>query len=156
MAYDVFISYSTRDLPVATRLQEWIAAAGAKPFLAEYSLAPGRPLGADILAAIKNCNLFLLLWSQNAAGSEWVPQEIGVARGASKQIMPLVLQPGLALPGFLKELKYLELYKDPNAAVKWLHGHLVKEVSDHQIGTALAMGVAGAIVFALFAGDRPK
>lgn len=155
MAYDVFISYSTQDLGIATRLRDWITAAGAKPFLAEYSLVPGRPLGADILQAIQQCNLFLLLWSQNAARSEWVPQEIGAAKGANREIMPVVLQPNVRLPGFLKDLKYLDLSKNPDTAIGWLHGHMAERVSSHQVGTALGLGIAGAILFALFLPETP-
>ena len=117
MAYSVFISYSTRDLTVATNLQEWINYAGATAFLAEYSVIPGTSLAENIIRAIKGCDLFVLLWSHNARGSEWVPQEIGIAKGAGKPIMPVVLHDGLELPGFIKDLKYLALYKDPQAAV---------------------------------------
>ena len=44
--------------------------------------------------------------------SEWVSQEIGLARATQQTILPLALQP-LYLPGFIKELKYLPAYGDP-------------------------------------------
>src|SRR5260370_39536672 len=68
MGYSVFISYSTRDLPTANSLREWITYAGAQAFLAEYSVEPGRPLADDIIQAIRGRDLFLLLWSHNARG----------------------------------------------------------------------------------------
>src|SRR3989337_1599362 len=113
MPFSVFISYSTSDLANATVLSGWVTAAGAKPFLAEYSLAPGRALAADIVTAIQNCDLFLLLWTGSARNSEWVPQEIGIAKGAAKPIMPVVLQRGLDLPGLLKVLKFPARRKYP-------------------------------------------
>lgn len=154
MAYSVFVSYSTRDLATATALRDWIVYAGAEAFLAEYSTTPGQPLSERILQAIKGCDLFLLLWSSSARGSDWVPQEIGVAKGASKPIMPVVLHHGLDLTGFVKDLKYLPLYKDPNAAAQWLSSHVAALKKDKEVKGLLALGVAGAILFALSSGKK--
>ncbi len=149
MAFSVFISYSSHDLLNATHLRDWAKAAGAEPFLAEYSLAPGRPLAADIIQAIKGCDLFLLLWSANAKNSEWVPQEIGVAKGAGKPIMPVVLQQGIELPGFIKDLKYLAVYRDPTSSVQWLYQHLATKVKEKDTNAKIAVGVLGALLLLL-------
>ena len=154
MAYSVFISYSTLDLATANALRDWIHSAGAEAFLAEYSVSPGRPLADVIVSAIKQCDLFLLLWSHNAQASEWVPQEIGIAKGAQKPIMPVVLHAGLQLPGFIKDLKYLPLYKDAQAAVQWLHAHVTERIKKKEVESLVALGVVGAIVIALFSGKK--
>ncbi len=153
MSFAVFISYSTRDLASAEALTTWVAKAGAIPFIAEYSVAAGTPLATSIMAAIKSSDLFLLLWSNNAKGSDWVPQEIGVARGAGKPIMPVVLQADLALPGFISDLKYLAVYADPANAVEWLYQHLVARVKEKDVRDAMsAMGVIGAVLLLLSGG----
>ncbi|MGH7582209.1 MAG: toll/interleukin-1 receptor domain-containing protein [Gemmatimonadales bacterium] len=149
MAFSVFISYSTKDLVHAAALQSWVASAGAQTYLAEYSLAPGRPIAAEILTAIKASDLFLLLWSANARDSEWVPQEIGVARGAEKAIIPIVLHQGLELPGFIKDLKYVEVYRDPMASVQWLRNHVGALVRKKNSDALIGMGVIGAILLLL-------
>lgn len=153
MSFSVFISYSTRDLANATALRSWVDSAGAQSFLAEYSLAPGQPVGAEIMAAIKACDLFLLLWSQNARDSEWVPQEIGIARGAGKPILPVVLQQGIQPPGFISDLKYLAVYKDPTAAVQWLYEHVASRVKQKETDAMVLVGVIGA-VFLLLAASK--
>ncbi|MGE3344151.1 MAG: toll/interleukin-1 receptor domain-containing protein [Vicinamibacterales bacterium] len=145
MTFSVFISYSTRDLAEATALSTWIASAGAHPYLAEYSLEPGRPMAANILGAIKGCDLFLLLWSQSAKDSEWVPQEIGIAHGAGKAIMPIVLQPGIDLPAFIKDLKYLAVYKDPTTAVQWLQQDVSARVKQKNMMVLAVIG--GLLLF---------
>lgn len=145
MAFSVFISYSTHDLANATALQSWVATVGAQPFLAQYSVAPGNPLSADIIAAIKNCDLFLLLWSAHARGSEWVPQEIGIAKGAGRPILPVVLHPGLELPGFVRDLKYLEVYTDPTSAIQWLCQDVSARVRQKDTDR-LVFGVIGAVL----------
>jgi hypothetical protein len=128
--YSVFVSYSTRDLETANALHAWIAHAGASVYIAEYSTVPGTPLASEVLHAIQRCDLFLLLWSSNAKQSEWVPQEIGAATGACKPIMPVVLHAGIELPGFIRDLKYLALYNDPQAAAHWLHAHVLQQVTE--------------------------
>jgi hypothetical protein len=153
VAFSVFISYSTRDLANASALGSWVGSAGAQPFLAEYSAQPGQPLAANILAAIKNCDLFLLLWSQNAKQSDWVPQEIGVARGAGKAIMPVVLQPDIELPGFIQDLKYLAAYEDPTTSVQWLYQHVAAQVKQKDANTLVLVGVIGAIFLLLAASE---
>lgn len=154
MSYSVFISYSTRDLANATALHGWVVAAGASPFLAEYSVAPGQVLAADIISAIKGCYLFLLLWSADAKGSEWVPQEIGIARGAVKPIIPILLHQGLELPGFIKDLKYLALYKDQATSVQWLYDTLVARVKQKEQNAKVVLGVAAAAVLLLAFSDK--
>lgn len=150
MAFNVFVSYSTRDLAVVVDLQELLGRAGAKTFVAEYSVPPGTSLPASILQAIKESDLFLLLWSTHAKTSEWVPQEIGVAKGAGKEIMPLVLHDGLTLPGFLQELKYLPLFKEPTAATRWLEAFVRQRViSQKNIESAALFAISAAILFAL-------
>jgi hypothetical protein len=150
MAFSVFISYSTSDLANAKALSSWIVSAGAQPFLAAYSLEPGTPLASEIITAIRGCNLFLLLWSQNARTSEWVPQEIGIARGANKPIMPVVLEQGVELPGFIKDLKYLAVYKDPTTSIEWLYKHVSTKVQQKDNSDAMVFfGVVGAILLVM-------
>lgn len=154
MSYPVFISYSTLDLAVAKSLREWLNSAGASVFLAEYSVQPSQPLSANIANAIRGCDLFILLWSSNAKTSEWVPQEIGIAKGAQKPIMPVILHAGIELPGFIRDLKYLELYKNPQAATQWLRNFVMTQQKKKEADTLMLFGIAGAIVIALLAGSK--
>lgn len=115
--FKVFVSYSTHDLKNVTELQQSLVGTGVEVFVAEHSVAPSEPLSAKISSAIGACDLFVLLWSNNAKASDWVPQEIGKAHSLNKTILPLVLDEGLALPGFISGLKYIEVFRDPQAAM---------------------------------------
>src|SRR4051812_24772494 len=110
MGFSIFISYSTQDLRLAAGMKKVLDAAGSSVYLAEYSAPPGVALTAHIAGAIKACDLFILLWSTHSKSSEWVPQEIGLAQAYRKQILPVVLEPGLGLPGFIRDIKYLRHY----------------------------------------------
>lgn len=111
MTYKVFISYSTKDFPLADYVRNLLQHSSVEVFVAEYSVVPGQSLPVEIIAAIKNCNLFILLWSENSKESEWVPQEIGIATSEKKPILPVVPHQKISLPGFISSLKYLPLYK---------------------------------------------
>lgn len=115
--FKVFVSYSTHDLKNVTELQQSLVGTGIEVFVAEHSVSPSELLTEKISAAIADCDLFVLLWSAKAKASDWVPQEIGKAHSLQKIILPLVLDEGLDLPGFISGLKYLPIYRDPQASV---------------------------------------
>jgi hypothetical protein len=154
MPFNVFISYSTRDLSVVTAIQQNLERAGAVVYVAEYSTQPGQSLPEAIRRAIEGCHLFLLVWSTNAQSSEWVPQEIGVATGLRKPIMPVVLHAGLRLPAFLSDLKYLELYKNPEGAITWLQTFVAARVQQQKQGALALIGIVGAILLGLSSGNK--
>ena len=89
---------------------------------------PGAPIAATTKTAILACDLFVLLWSKNAMASEWISQEIGIAHGNHKPILPFVLELGLSLPGFIKELRYVSAYQNPQQAMYSLTGNGAQEL----------------------------
>ena len=102
MVYNVFLSYSTKDFPSVDTLRNFLQLPEVNCFVSEYSVTPGVPLAPTIQIAIRACDLFIVLWSKNAAASEWVPQEIGLARGSNKPILPFVLEEGSTTARFYK------------------------------------------------------
>ena len=126
MSFKVFISYSTKDLSRAKQIKKSLEEVGSAVYVAEINLNPGQDLAVTIVSEIKQCDLFILLWSSHAKYSNWVPQEIGIAKGLAKPIIPIMLHKNLELPGFLGGTKYLPLYKSPEKNLKWL----VKNVFD--------------------------
>ena len=150
MAYKVFVSYSTKDIPNADALRHLLQFPEVECFVSEYNVAAGAPIAATTRAAILGCDLFVLLWSKNALGSEWVSQEIGIAHGSQKPILPFVLEQGLTLPGFIKELRYVAAFQNPQQAMyslreTVLRNSLVKQ--NQQAVGALAFG--GLLILAL-------
>lgn len=115
--FKVFVSYSTHDLKNVTELQQSLVGTGIEVFVAEHSVAPSEQLSEKISTAIAACDLFVLLWSANAKASDWVPQEIGKAHSLHKTILPLILDEGLNLPGFINGLKYIPVHQNPQVAM---------------------------------------
>jgi len=115
--YKIFVSYSTHDIEQVELLRQQLKGTPIDVFIAEHSVLPSEDLGQTISSAIEECDLFVVLWSQNAHNSGWVSQEIGRAGALNKTILPLVLTEGLSLPGFINNLKYIPVYHDPERAV---------------------------------------
>ena len=145
MTYRVFVSYSSRDLATAAQVKQWLTVAGVQVFLAEYSLAAGADLGEAILREIRTCDMFVLLWSTGAKESDWVPQEVGVARGQGKLIVPVLLEHGMKLPAFLAGLKYLPAFKDLGQALEWLRQNVADKARQKSHANAW-LGVGGALL----------
>ena len=130
--FKVFVSYSTHDLKNVTEVQQSLAGTGVEVFIAEHSVSASEQLSEKISSAIGSCDLFILLWSVNAKASDWVSQEIGKAHSLQKTILPLVLDEGLALPGFISGLKYLSVYRDSQAAIAEAQDIVIKKFKAKQ------------------------
>ena len=125
MALKVFISYASRDIEIVNHLKSMLDGAPVETYVAEYDLPPGAAISPALLAKIKDCDLFIVLWSANSRASEWVSQEIGAARSQNKTIIPLMLQHGLQPPGFISDLKFLDVPRNPEAAFTWLRENVL-------------------------------
>jgi hypothetical protein len=130
--FKVFVSYSTHDLKNVAELQQSLAGTGVDVFVAEHSVAASEALSEKISSAIASCDLFVVLWSAKAKASDWVSQEIGKAHSLGKTILPLLLDEGLTLPGFISGLKYIPVFSDPQAAMAQAQGIVLKLYQDKQ------------------------
>ena len=153
MAYKVFVSYSTNDFPIVEHIRRLLSNPEIEVFIAESSVAPSTPLSQTILDAIRTSDLFVLLWSRNSKASEWVPQEIGVARGQDKVILPIVLEQGLQLPAFIGDLKYLDASRNSAEAYLWLQQNIFQRFQSaqkqQQTSALILLGIAAAFVWLL-------
>jgi len=154
MAYRVFISYSTKDLWIADHVKAALTLPGVEVFIAEYNVPPSAPLNLQIELAIRACDLFVLLWSRNSKSSDYVPQEIGIARGCGRAILPVVLEDGLTVPGFISELKYLPAFRNPVQSVAWLQQFVWQNATSQQQGTAALVVMSLLGLLCLMSDDR--
>ena len=158
MAYDVFMSYSTKNLHIVDWAVKTLHRQGhIHVFAAEYSVQPSQVLNQQIELAIRNCDLFILLWSQDARVSDYVPQEIGIAKGCNKVTLPVVMEEGVPVPGFISDLKYLPAHKNWDGSFQWLT-QFVRANADDLAKKKVLGGIAAAIIggIALFGGDDDK
>jgi hypothetical protein len=151
VAYIVFVSYSTKDMPDANAMRNFLSLPDVQCFVSEYAVTPGAPLTPTIETAIRACDLFVLLWSRNAASSAWVPQEIGVAHGCKKPIIPFVLEKGFAPDGFIKDVRYVAAYENPQQAMFTLRETVLRNslLKKSQQNTLAAIAIGGLLLLLL-------
>jgi hypothetical protein len=157
MAYKVFVSYSTFNINIA----QWAIQALSRPgvtevFVAEYSLEPGAVLDERILAQIRACDLFILLWSRAARQSDWVPAEVGAARMANRTIVPVVLEPNVPLPAFIAQVKHLRAYENWQASFthlkEFVDAQAIQAAEREKAVVVLGLILAGIVFLAAIKG----
>jgi len=75
----VFISHSSKDKPFVRKLAGDLLSAGIRVWVDEQQLLIGDPLPDRIAQGLAESDFFLLVVSENSAGSEWVKRELSVA-----------------------------------------------------------------------------
>jgi hypothetical protein len=106
-AAKVFISHSHVDRAEATNLHRVLEKYQAVTYVDQDRIQAADILPERIRYGIEWCNAFLLLWSVNAARSDWVNREWNMAHGLRKKIIPYCLD-STALPPLLEDLVYLD------------------------------------------------
>ena len=88
MKYDVFISYSRRDLPIVQVVCELLRENGITYWYDSKEVLPGDVFFSSIVTAIKNSRITLFISSSNSNSSKYVSKEVAVAFNEGKYIIP--------------------------------------------------------------------
>jgi len=88
MAYDVFISHSSKDKLAADAVCHALEQNGVRCWIAPRDVRPGKTFAAEIIGAIKACAVFLLVFSKSSNASEDVANETHNACKRGKNIIP--------------------------------------------------------------------
>jgi hypothetical protein len=91
--YSVFISYSSKDAALATRLHTDLQAAGVHCWYAPHDLPIGARIRVGIDEAIRLHDKLLLLLSKHAVASDWVEKEVETAMEQERRQQRIVLFP---------------------------------------------------------------
>lgn len=160
MALTVFISHSIADTALVYELDNLLRLSGIQTYVAEWHVQPGGYLPDKVAEAIDQCDCVLALMTVDGARSEFVQQEIGYAKKAGKQIIPVVEQ-GVTTGGFLWGIEYVPFRRyDPSDAITRVTEYLTtlsvrKEEEDRNKAI-----LAGLIIFfglmALAASQRAR
>jgi len=88
--FDVFISHDTRDLQLASRLYDVLDKVGMQPYIYELYPQYRRSIPEAIRDVMKSCSACLVLLTSSGIQSFWVHQELGLAYGRERIIIPVV------------------------------------------------------------------
>lgn len=119
-----FISYSSKDRPVARRIANDLQNHGIKVWLDEFEILPGDSITEKIAEGIRESEYLVILISKNSVGSSWIRKEFEMAfernRAASeRRLIPIKID-YTPVPPYLADVQYVDLRPDYTAAVELL------------------------------------
>lgn len=89
---DVFISYKSEEFREAEWVRTLLENEGISCWMAPMCIPGGSNYAQVIPQAIRECTVFVLILSEKAQESLWVPRELDQAINAGKEIMPFVIE----------------------------------------------------------------
>ncbi|MBR2376542.1 MAG: toll/interleukin-1 receptor domain-containing protein [Clostridia bacterium] len=92
MKKDIFISYTTKDKGVADVLVEYLEGLRYSCFIAPRDIDPGKAYAANLMTAISDCKLVLLVASEAINDSEHCLNEVDVVTEKKKPILPIFIE----------------------------------------------------------------
>ena len=119
MAHDVFISYSSKDKPIADGICANLEAAGLRCWIAPRDIAAGDDWPTAITAAISHSRVMVLIFSANSNTSKDVGREIILAANEDLTIIPFKIDDTIPEPGkqyYLARTHWLEAMNPPTKA----------------------------------------
>lgn len=112
---DVFISYSSADKAIADAVCHSLEEASISCWIAPRDVVPGEAYARQIVHAIKESSVVVLIFSKNANKSEHVGNEIDCAFTGNKPIIPFAVEKtdlSEDLSYYLKRKHWLVAYPD--------------------------------------------
>src|ERR1700744_3644740 len=92
MAHDVFISYSSKDKPVADATCATLEAQGIRCWIAPRDIRPGSDWGEAIIDGINDARVFVLVFSSNANVSVQIKREVERAINKGLPVIPFRIE----------------------------------------------------------------
>ena len=90
--HTVFISYSTKDTAQAETVRNVLESNAIPCWMAPRDIPGGSNYTKEIPSAIRGCQVFVLILSENSQNSHWVLKELDAAVNAGKVILPFMLE----------------------------------------------------------------
>jgi hypothetical protein len=150
-SFNIFASYSTKDIEkIKPILHQISQIQGVRIFFADANLQPGDIISQRITQNIIGADIFLVFYSESAKESSYVQQEIGVALGQNKIIIPLLLDQTKPT-GMLADRHYLDLSDEKKRLLDFgrLNNFIVNNIQNknqRQLWSALAVLGIGALL----------
>jgi hypothetical protein len=109
MIEKLVIGHSTPDRAIATKVRDQLAKAGYEVWIAHDNIRGSVDWTQSILETIESCDGLVLVWSDAAAESDDLREEIGIARVFLKPIFPIPAHPMKKVPSLPNEINNLQV-----------------------------------------------
>ncbi len=87
--YDFFISYSSLDIDLATRIERSLTNKSYSVYRDRSRLEHGKDYRTQLYDAIENSTCMIVVWSENSVRSRYVPDEVDLAEKNGSHIIPI-------------------------------------------------------------------
>jgi hypothetical protein len=145
MAFDAFISYSSKDKTTANAACAGLESAGVRCWIAPRDIRGGTEYAAGIVEGIDSCRIMVLIFSSSANASRQVHREIERAVSKGLTIIPFRIEdiaPTKAMEYYLGSIHWLDALTPPFARHL---GQLVEQVrANLQVDAADSAAAVGA------------
>jgi len=131
----IFLSHSTKDRSIVNQICEFLSSNQIETYIAEDEPEPGRRLDEKIHQHILEASFFLVVLTKNGDRSKLVREEIGIAIGLKKNIIPIV-ENGTKIESLLEGREYIPLDPEkPEEAIEKSREFIFKTQSQTVIET---------------------
>jgi len=116
VAFDVFISYASKDKIVADAVCVRLESSGIRCWIAPRDIVAGTSYGEAIIEAIHGAKVMVLVFSSNANASGHIPKEVERAVSKGVAILPFRIEdvaPGKSLDYFIGSVHWLDAMTPP-------------------------------------------
>jgi hypothetical protein len=116
LKYTVFISHSSSDKAVADNVCDFLEGRGVKCWIAPRDVMPGKNYGAAIVDAIDECNVFVLILSNESNRSGQVVREVERAASRNAVVIPFRIadvKPSRDLEFYVSATHWLDATNQP-------------------------------------------
>lgn len=127
----VFISYKAEEYDQAKAVKDHLEANAIPCWMAPMSIAGGMSYASEIPPAIEGCSVFLLMLSEKAQQSKWVPREVDQAINCEKVIMPYMMEKCKLRSDFgfyLTNVQRYEAFLDPEETLARMTRDIQREL----------------------------
>ncbi len=117
----VFISYSTKDADMANLVHSYLEGNGINCWIASRNIEGGESFAVQIVDAINDCAVFVVIASAHSNDSGHVSNEISLAFSAKKKIIPIRLQDYVLSKSnmyFLQQAQWVNVFDNINESLK--------------------------------------
>ena len=115
-----FLSYARADSDAALRFADDLIAAGVSVWVDQYDIRPSQHWDRAVETAVRGCQGLIVILSPNSAASPNVADEVAVAIGEEKDIIPILIEK-CTLPLRMTRMQFIDATRDyQNALSKCL------------------------------------
>ncbi len=150
--FSVFVSHSEKDGQYLEAIRGALRGSGVRPYIAEENATPGARLSGKIRSKIEECDVFLLVLTENSASSSFVNREIGYAIGLEKFVLPVVIG-GRCPQNLCSDIEYIRLdLTNPGPSVRAIRSLIKQRKAEAELSDLVKVGAIalGAVAWAKY------